>query len=138
MHSSYSEGLFDVIWCELSMTNPISSQTMLHEQIGTFFSNSIRKRIDLLTDKIWLIRNGFYENNGFHGHHYLTGKTLSSFCQGSNMITVNELRERISFRNVSVWWARNNALYCWSLYQVWQNCQKVTRISESLLQIDLK
>ena len=71
---------------------------MLHEQIDTFISNSIRKRIDLLTDKIYLIRNGFYENIGFSSPHYLTGRALSSLCQGSNMITVDELRERISYR----------------------------------------
>ena len=47
------------------VTNPTSSQIVLHEQIGTFISNSIRKRIDLLTDKIYLIGNGIYENIGF-------------------------------------------------------------------------
>ncbi|KAK8836315.1 hypothetical protein M9Y10_039650 [Tritrichomonas musculus] len=80
------------------VTNPTSSQIVLHEQIDTFISNSIRKRIGLLTDKIYLIRNGFYENIGFSSPHYLTGRALSSLCQGSNMITVDELRERISYR----------------------------------------
>lgn len=81
----------------MKVPNPTKSNFVLREHVDLYIVNCIKKRIEVLLESVFYIRQGMCENIGFSHHQFMTGKIISFLTQGSNVITTMQLKKIFLF-----------------------------------------
>jgi hypothetical protein len=80
-------------------------------QVEQYIKECVQYKFDLIRRPMEIIRNAFEENNGVNGHKLYTGRLLSRMIQGTQTISVSEMKSITSY---SVYTENDNAIkYFW-------------------------